>query len=226
MQNSELQNILDLKDEALKQAQGHLQFVRDCKGVAVLDPVGLAETLKAIDLALKHPNPKGVQAMAAPSGKKVNEGHGVSGANASPSILDLHYKGHHLQGEQQVEGSFFWKIIGSEPFLSSSFKSLELALQAVDLYLQRPQGEDFPSRITELEAYGCKICLAVQRDGRELWAVRQQDQCLNTAHIWEVEPSPSSRDDAFLTRCRFTSLWLALEAAKISIDSEACEASR
>jgi len=36
------------------------------------------------------------------------------------------------------------------------------------------------------------------------WAVRKLGACLNHDGEWEYEPMPSSRDDAFLHRCRFT----------------------
>ena len=43
-----------------------------------------------------------------------------------------------------------------------------------------------------------------QRDGRLLWAIRNASRsCLNKSGQWEFEPMPSSRDDAFLQRCRW-----------------------
>jgi len=48
----------------------------------------------------------------------------------------------------------------------------------------------------------------------EKWAVRQLSRCLNKEGEWEWEPIPSSRDDAFYTRCRFDSLDEALEKAE------------
>lgn len=40
--------------------------------------------------------------------------------------------------------------------------------------------------------------------GCDMWAVVETGCCLNHDGEWEVEPLPSSRDDAFLERCRFT----------------------
>lgn len=40
--------------------------------------------------------------------------------------------------------------------------------------------------------------------GGATWAVRNRFcECLNHQGEWELEPLPSSRDDAFLARCRF-----------------------
>lgn len=44
-----------------------------------------------------------------------------------------------------------------------------------------------------------------RRDGPDRWAVRWKDRCLNRDGMWEWEPIPSSRDGAFLLRCRFES---------------------
>lgn len=55
---------------------------------------------------------------------------------------------------------------------------------------------------------GCddiRIARATQKSGRERWAVRQMGDCLNKQGEWEFEPTPSSRDAAFLERCRFDS---------------------
>jgi hypothetical protein len=52
---------------------------------------------------------------------------------------------------------------------------------------------------------GVHIVACNQRDGSRLWAVRDESRCvvLNKLGEWEYEPSPSSRDDAFLVRCRY-----------------------
>lgn len=46
---------------------------------------------------------------------------------------------------------------------------------------------------------------AKQLEGPAKWAVRRLGECLNKQGEWEYEPMPSSRDDEFLTRCRFDS---------------------
>lgn len=51
-----------------------------------------------------------------------------------------------------------------------------------------------------------------QRDGSSLWAVKRLSACLNTDGQWEIEPIPSSRDDAFIARCRYRSLDEAVSA--------------
>ena len=50
--------------------------------------------------------------------------------------------------------------------------------------------------------------------GPVLWAVTRLNSCLNKSGEWEYEPQPSSRDDAFIARCRWTSLDEALAAAR------------
>jgi len=45
----------------------------------------------------------------------------------------------------------------------------------------------------------------------EKWAVRKNSLCLNKKGEWEIEPTPSSRTNAFYKRCRFDSLETALK---------------
>lgn len=44
------------------------------------------------------------------------------------------------------------------------------------------------------------------------WGVVCGDRVLNMLGKWEYHPRPSSRDDAFLSRCRFSSKEIALKA--------------
>jgi len=61
-----------------------------------------------------------------------------------------------------------------------------------------------------------------QRDGSALFAVRWRGRCLNDDGEWEWEPIPSSRDAAFMARCRFTSLGeTMLRAERAAIETEA-----
>ena len=39
---------------------------------------------------------------------------------------------------------------------------------------------------------------------RDTWAVRKLSYCLNSEDDWEIEPLPSSRDDEFFARTRWT----------------------
>ncbi|MGY3581914.1 hypothetical protein ACVIGB_000014 [Bradyrhizobium sp. USDA 4341] len=49
--------------------------------------------------------------------------------------------------------------------------------------------------------------LTIEARGAGLWAVLEDGSfCLNRAGEFEYEPPPSSRDAAFLARCRFTLL--------------------
>jgi hypothetical protein len=60
---------------------------------------------------------------------------------------------------------------------------------------------------------GVKIQRARQLEGPDLWAVRYSSDCLNKSGEWEWEPMPSSRDDAFIARCRFATADEAIRAA-------------
>lgn len=52
--------------------------------------------------------------------------------------------------------------------------------------------------------------------GREdKWAIRQNGRCLNKDGEWEYEPMPSSRDEDFFARCRFS-----LDEAKKMLESD------
>ena len=50
----------------------------------------------------------------------------------------------------------------------------------------------------------CKAGEGPHKPPHDWWAVRQRGWCLNTELEWEYEPLPSSREDDFLARCRFT----------------------
>jgi hypothetical protein len=58
----------------------------------------------------------------------------------------------------------------------------------------------------ELGSDDIRIARARQMDGSVKWAVRNRGACLNKSGEWEYEPMPSSRDEAFLARCRFDSV--------------------
>lgn len=54
---------------------------------------------------------------------------------------------------------------------------------------------------------GAQIERCRQADGApDKWAVRRHGGCLNREGQYEYEPMPSSRDEAFLARCRFASV--------------------
>ena len=66
------------------------------------------------------------------------------------------------------------------------------------------------THVTRYTIEGCDphnqihITQALQISGLALWAVRRHSTCLNKDGEWECEPMPSSRDDDFLERCRFS----------------------
>jgi hypothetical protein len=70
----------------------------------------------------------------------------------------------------------------------------------------------WPERIEEPT-----IVRVAQIEGADLYSVRYFGRCLNKSGNWEMEPMPSSRSDAFLKRCRFSTLDEAMMAAAIPL---------
>ncbi|HUS92188.1 MAG TPA: hypothetical protein VM695_10085 [Phycisphaerae bacterium] len=62
-----------------------------------------------------------------------------------------------------------------------------------------------------------------QIEGPDLYAVRNRGWCLARNGEWEWEPIPSSRDEAFMKRCRFPSFEAALKAAEGTEEVKRCE---
>ena len=60
-----------------------------------------------------------------------------------------------------------------------------------------------------------KVQRTRQIEGPALWKVVDgKGNCLNKSGEWEWEPMPSSRDDEFLSRCRFPTADAAINAAR------------
>jgi hypothetical protein len=57
------------------------------------------------------------------------------------------------------------------------------------------------------------------RPDADVWAIRKRGWCLNRAQEWEYEPLPSSRDDEFMERCRFTRDD-ALHRARLALEAD------
>lgn len=58
---------------------------------------------------------------------------------------------------------------------------------------------------------GVRFCKSVSRYyNGEKWSVRRGAMCLNNTAEFEMEPTPSDRDDSFFKRCRFDSLEQAI----------------
>ena len=56
------------------------------------------------------------------------------------------------------------------------------------------------------------LCRLGQIEGPDLYAIRDGRRCMNHLGDWEYEPMPSSRDEAFMARCRFATPEEALAA--------------
>ena len=61
-----------------------------------------------------------------------------------------------------------------------------------------------------------RIDAVSQIDGSKKWAVRRNGNCLGKGGEWEYEPMPSSRDDEFLERCRFSTPMEAFQCLQAS----------
>src|SRR5574337_49177 len=74
---------------------------------------------------------------------------------------------------------------------------------------------ELPDDTSEVRLERCK-----QRDGSYKWAVRRGGACMNIDGEFEYEPMPSSRDNAFLARCRFDSAESAYAAWELTHNVE------
>jgi len=65
--------------------------------------------------------------------------------------------------------------------------------------------------VDDVDSDSLRVSIEQRRssDGRVRWAVLRNDLVLNVKGQWEYEPLPSSRDEAFLKRCRYEELGLA-----------------
>lgn len=92
-------------------------------------------------------------------------------------------------------------------------KHNDLLARVASIWVKRPDptGNSGPDRET---IFGVTVERCQQRKGPDLWAVRCSGNVLSRTGEWEYEPMPSSRDAAFLERCRFTDLGYAIEMGK------------
>lgn len=80
--------------------------------------------------------------------------------------------------------------------------------------------DDFRYGVTEI-----RIVERIQRDGSALFAVTQRGWTANKDGEWEYEPIPSSRDDAYLARCRWDDWEMAALMADRMLADELAERS-
>jgi hypothetical protein len=101
-------------------------------------------------------------------------------------------------------------------------------LATTPVFTNPPTGEDsvdaaravVDSYVVRINSYDFKIQRVSQRSGRDLWKVMKGSECLNKDGEWEYEPMPSSRDDAFIARCRFESAAAAIASLTKTADGE------
>lgn len=85
---------------------------------------------------------------------------------------------------------------------------MKLSDLEVKAYLVRREVMQLPHPYTPEVA----IARYRQREGPDKWVVQSNSNVLNKDGEWEWEPRPSSRDDAYLARCRFDTAEEALAA--------------
>ncbi|BCY18672.1 hypothetical protein hrd7_25210 [Leptolinea sp. HRD-7] len=96
-------------------------------------------------------------------------------------------------------------------------------LKISSLYLLEPMTGDELTPGHRHYPNGIVLRDAIQRDGTVLWKIVDPPFVLNTSGQWEYEPMPSSRDDAFLKRCRFASIEAAVKAWNLStVSADVC----
>jgi len=94
-------------------------------------------------------------------------------------------------------------------------KHNDLLARVASIWVKRPDptGNSGLDRETVL---GVTVERCQQMKGPDLWAVRCSGNVLSRTGEWEYEPQPSSRDAAFLDRCRFADLGYAIAIAKMA----------
>jgi hypothetical protein len=72
----------------------------------------------------------------------------------------------------------------------------------------------YPSGFSQVSDPERRHWLVRVEDAGDGWAIRWRSRCLNYRNVWEFEPSPKSRTDEFLQRCRFSERAALLRAKK------------
>ncbi len=67
-----------------------------------------------------------------------------------------------------------------------------------------PKIVPFVSEYRFTEDRDIRVTMRMSQDGTHRWAVFNGSSCLNTLGEWEYEPMPSSREEEYLERTRYT----------------------
>ncbi|WP_027817100.1 hypothetical protein [Paraburkholderia bannensis] len=138
-----------------------------------------------------------------------------------------HLKALHKRLKKIAENSgAIWRVIGGYSTLSNpSNQLIDLTKDVIELHpriaaalaaQEAMTGVAVASYAIEIGAPYCQITIerTSQMDGSYLWKAKRGSDVLNKDGDWEYEPLPSSRDDAFLARCRFANAAEAIAAAQ------------
>lgn len=143
-----------------------------------------------------------------------------------------HLKALHKRIEKIADHSgAIWRVIGGfSVFSYPSNQLIDLTKNVIELHprivaalaaQEALAGVAVASYAIEIGApYGqITIDRTQQIDGSYLWKAKRGSDCLNKGGEWEYDPLPSSRDDAFLARCRFSTAEEAIAAARATIEA-------
>lgn len=119
-------------------------------------------------------------------------------------------------------------VHGAEDIARADLEFAGLAPHTQAFVYEQPAADALPDGV-RVDAYGIGSdhsrsgVILVQRmsqmDGSDLWAVRNRHgSVLAKDGQWEFEPQPSSRDDAFMERCRYATHLEALQVAQAAHD--------
>jgi hypothetical protein len=108
--------------------------------------------------------------------------------------------------------------------LRASLRKVEDEVEGLRRDAEIPPGVLIDSYAIPSDKYDAiKVQRAQQIAGPDLWkATRAGGDCLSKSGTREWEPMPSSRDDAFMKRCRFDSAAQAIDAALASQKEQTC----
>ncbi|BDC37721.1 hypothetical protein PTKU15_10180 [Paraburkholderia terrae] len=143
-----------------------------------------------------------------------------------------HLKALHNRIEKIAENSgAIWRVIGGFSTLSNpSNQLIDLTKDVIELHprlIAAIQAQQAMAGV-EVASYAIQIGgpyghISIERtqqiDDTYLWKAKRGSECLNKDGGWEYEPIPSSRDDAFLGRCRFSTAEEAIAAARAGIEA-------
>lgn len=116
-----------------------------------------------------------------------------------------------------LPADFMW----GDPLTPDVFRHIESVLATRDASPRTIATID--SYVVPLNGFEYKVQRVHQTDGNYLWKAMHGSNCLSKSGEFEYEPLPSSRDDAFLARCRFATAVDAIDALTAAVPAQTNE---